>query len=71
MIKPLEYLSDAPCYWLVANDGAKWRCQCCLEQGEAGEMLGALTPDSTFKIYHRVCIDKDWILKSKLMKGRI
>jgi hypothetical protein len=71
MIRPLEHITDAPCYWEVADDGADWQCKSCDLRGPAGEMLGILTPNGTFQICHKDCTDPDWLKRAKKMSGKI
>lgn len=62
-----QFLADAPCYWRIRNDGARWRCGDCGNLFDSDTVKGTLTPNGSFKIICRFCIDLDWLQKAKYM----
>jgi len=71
MPRPLDFIKYAPCYWEVADDGARWKCSECAVYGKASEMFGILTPDKQVGVVHKKCVDEDWISKAQRMEGKI
>ncbi len=64
---PSDYISDAPCYWEVLDDGAAQKCADCGQEGEAREMYVILTPNGKVQMVHRACIEEDWLAVAKKM----
>ena len=55
-----------PQYRPVKNDGATFKCCECGEQGEYHSMWHVTTPDGMFSgVYHKECVDPDWIEKAQ------
>lgn len=71
IIRPLDHLVDAPCYWDVADDGASFRCSECVEYRLHSEVILTLTPDGRTKLLCRACVDDDWLAKARHMIDRI
>lgn len=64
-------LDKAPCYWLVADDGALWKCHDCNERKKASDVIACLTPNGMKFIVCYDCIDKDWLDSATKMKGKV
>ena len=65
------HLADAPCYCEVADDGAPFRCHDCQQQGHAKDMFFTLTPNGTHAMYHKSCLEQDWLDRAKKIPGAI
>ena len=71
MIRPLDHIASAPCYWELVDDGADFKCADCQEYGPASEMIYALTPKGEGCVMHRRCADSWWLSRAKKMVGKV
>lgn len=71
MFNPLKHITDAPCYWLVADDGAKFRCADCQIQYTHNSVRYCLTPNGKTRVLCVNCIDTDWIQNAKQMPDSV
>lgn len=70
-IFPKDYISDAPCWWEVADDGATFRCHACEQRDHASHMVITLIPKGDVQIMHRECVDEWWMQRAKKMPGKV
>ena len=73
MIRPLDFLDQAPCYWELADDGAPFKCAECGQYSDpfAADMIYALPPNGKGCVMHKACADSWWIDQAKKMPGRV
>ena len=50
-----------PSYKPVKDDGANWYCSECGEYGKAKDVWFISCPNGSKGIYHKNCIDTDWL----------
>lgn len=61
MKTPLDFISDAPCYWLVPDDGALQKCAECNNYCASSNCYLILTPNANASILCLECIDEEWL----------
>ena len=70
-INPLDYITEAPCYFRVRNDGALWRCSDCAELKVYSQIYCTVVPNGKVNITCKDCIDDTWLANAKLIKVRL
>lgn len=71
LFNPDNFLSRAPCYWRLSNDGALFRCSDCQQLKVYSEMYYILTPNGNKRVLCEACIDEDWLRNATPMPERI
>lgn len=65
-------MSDSkPTYQPLKNDGALYRCKDCNQQGTHSEMWYVTTPNGYKGVFHKECIDPDWIATAEFVNHPI
>lgn len=65
-----DNLAIAPCYQVIADDGAKMRCLSCNKLDKPTNLIIILTPNNTVSVHHKACLDDDWIEAATEIPGQ-
>jgi len=69
LVAELEAL--APAYAAIHDDGAPLRCRECIELGHSSTMWYVVTPDGQKRVFHKDCVDSDWLKKATKVEGQV
>ena len=61
-------MSKEATYRPLSDDGALFKCVECGEQSRAGEMWFVALPNGHKGVYHKGCVDEDWLQRATFVK---